>query len=565
MYLERFGDLYASATTLPYRRPDEDVGTDSAPPSNVVVPGGVFDASGGTDVNPQGRTIAVRGILTATTAALLLTAIDALRAWRGKRSKLWMLCNDASVRWRYAKLLTVEQPASVNHRHANAQEVNCIFELDGSGVWKASSSADATIDLASTSNTATVTNDGNVPVRDAVLRLKNWLQNANTGPTKVVFYDQSGGTYTDLTNTYDSDTGTFDTITAMQTLDRLYVGYSSYPFCQVIIDLSTYNNNAAVMAVELYNGAWVSPTTFIDDETSMGGASFARDGRIRWILQDMTKVAVDVHGTLYWVRIYFDAALDNVNLNEVDVTRFPLSATAFSVANRTEGHQSKISYAGTITSIEEVEIDCESWAVRMWTTPDEVKHYPDSTTYADMPKTRDDDTTTVHTFSEDLNAGNHIYVGDSAMFDAIRVNVTGVNATTSVLHGEYWNGSAWVDVPGFEDGTASGGIALAQDGTITFGAEAMADDWTAYSVDSDTKYWVRLETLTGTIESTECTIAEIDIRLTADLWANLTINTPPHSISGFLRLGSGANYLAVTRTAGSVDTDLVVEFYDSYA
>ena len=567
MYAERFGDTYSTATVLPFRRPDQDVGTDMVAPSNILVAGGAFNSAGEDTTYPQGRTVAVRGVIVSTSAATLLSTMDALRAWRGKWSTLWLLCNDSTTRWRKARMLEVRQPLDVHRRYANVQEAECVFELDGSGVWKGSDGT-ATIDLTSTSVSQTVTNDGNTDCRDTVIRVKNWLQNTLSTPNKVWFYDDSLATWTDLTSTYDDSTGTSNTIPAMQTADRLYIGYTAYPFCQVTFNLSTpVNNNAATMQIQLYNGSWSSLTTFIEDGTASGGASFAQDGVVRWIRQAMTLTTVNGSASMYWIRIYFDAALDDVLIVEIDVTRFADSMTVFSSANRTPDHQSKITYTGTITNLEEIEIDCGSSQVRMYTTPDEVKWYDASVpSYTDMVSGKDDDVATFATFSTAAFAtADYLYVGDSATFDQIRLSlgIAAGNQNTARMTAEYYNGSTWVELAGLIDGTASGGKTWNTSGTIKF---VLPSDWATVVIDSDTKYWVRISTsAVWSNGMVVVPIAEIDIRLTANLWANLAMNAPPHSIDQWLRLTNSSNYLAVTRTGGSPDTDLLVEFEDTYA
>lgn len=60
-----------------------------------------------------------------------------------------------------------------------------------------------------------------------------------------------------------------------------------------------------------------------------------------------------------------------------------------------------------------------------------------------------------------------VYVGAPGEFRGLRADVDAANSNASVLTGEYWNGSAWVDAV-ITDGTASGGATMAVDGDITF-------------------------------------------------------------------------------------------------
>ena len=67
-----------------------------------------------------------------------------------------------------------------------------------------------------------------------------------------------------------------------------------------------------------------------------------------------------------------------------------------------------------------------------------------------------------------LAAGRYIYVGSAVPFRGVNIDVDGANSTGStVLTAYYWNGSAWTDTSD-TDGTISGGISLAQDGSVTW-------------------------------------------------------------------------------------------------
>jgi len=67
-----------------------------------------------------------------------------------------------------------------------------------------------------------------------------------------------------------------------------------------------------------------------------------------------------------------------------------------------------------------------------------------------------------------LAAGRYIYVGSAVPFRGVNIDVDGANSTGStVLTSYYWNGSAWIDTSD-TDGTISGGISLAQDGSVTW-------------------------------------------------------------------------------------------------
>lgn len=68
------------------------------------------------------------------------------------------------------------------------------------------------------------------------------------------------------------------------------------------------------------------------------------------------------------------------------------------------------------------------------------------------------------------DAANDIWllIGSTRPLQGIKFYVQTVNAGASTSTVEYWNGSAWTAVAGFADGTAVGGVTLAQTGSMTF-------------------------------------------------------------------------------------------------
>jgi hypothetical protein len=69
-------------------------------------------------------------------------------------------------------------------------------------------------------------------------------------------------------------------------------------------------------------------------------------------------------------------------------------------------------------------------------------------------------------FGEAAN-GDFLYVGSWMKFGGVVIDVDGANSTTNALTVKYWNGSAWTDISA-TDGTASGGVSLAQDASVTW-------------------------------------------------------------------------------------------------
>ena len=67
-----------------------------------------------------------------------------------------------------------------------------------------------------------------------------------------------------------------------------------------------------------------------------------------------------------------------------------------------------------------------------------------------------------------LTAGAFVYIGSHVPFRGVTIDVDAANSTASTdLTVKYWNGSAWASISA-TDNTVSGGISLAQDGTVTW-------------------------------------------------------------------------------------------------
>lgn len=68
--------------------------------------------------------------------------------------------------------------------------------------------------------------------------------------------------------------------------------------------------------------------------------------------------------------------------------------------------------------------------------------------------------------SDDVAA--YFYIGAIRPLDGIKFYVGTANTSAGSLVAQYWDGSTWADVSSLSDGTSSGGISLAQTGTVTF-------------------------------------------------------------------------------------------------
>jgi hypothetical protein len=85
---------------------------------------------------------------------------------------------------------------------------------------------------------------------------------------------------------------------------------------------------------------------------------------------------------------------------------------------------------------------------------------------------------------------SNVYLGSLVQLDGFKVYVETANLTASSLVVQYWDGAEWVAVSGLSDGTAAGGVTLAQTGEVSFTstvglAKASVLDWGFL-------YWYRL-------------------------------------------------------------------------
>jgi hypothetical protein len=95
-------------------------------------------------------------------------------------------------------------------------------------------------------------------------------------------------------------------------------------------------------------------------------------------------------------------------------------------------------------------------------------------------------------FTSLLASTNYIYTGDTTVFSGttIELEIRGANVTPTL---EYWNGSAWT-ILAFDDNTNS----FNSDGYFKF---TPPQDWAQNTVNSQTKYWIRIGTSTNPIQS----------------------------------------------------------------
>lgn len=188
----------------------------------------------------------------------------------------------------------------------------------------------------------------------AMAAMRHWLIGA-TGPNaKIIsagsslearFYDDSITTYSDgSADVRDNDLTTGLTFIIGEATDELLIGWHR-PFTSVELSFSgSVNNNARTMSVAI-GTVEDTPPTFSDvgakntgfrDFTELAGAPLGQSGQIALMVDPVeagwTPVTVD-SSQLYWMKITFDGALDEVEIvnakitpwyPSIDATNFPL-------------------------------------------------------------------------------------------------------------------------------------------------------------------------------------------------------------------------------------------------
>ncbi len=229
----------------------------------------------------------------------------------------------------------------------------------------------------------------------------------------------------------------------LQTTHEILIGYSE-PFSAVNFDFALANTTNSVLAARYWTGqGWTTVVSLADgtNTTPPSGPTFGQSGQINWTLGSMrgwdkgTDAAdSNVNEALYWVKLTVGA-----NLTEVKIQNILL----------------------------------EGWEVYQYRNLNEAKDAGD-----------DSKRITFH-------QNDYLYVGHGQLFDSVVLDLGSTfNAVTTDIAAQYFNGELWTALAIDSDGTASGGVTWAQDGTI---ALDMPGDAQAITVNGVSAYWVRFE------------------------------------------------------------------------
>lgn len=120
-------------------------------------------------------------------------------------------------------------------------------------------------------------------------------------------------------------------------------------------------------------------------------------------------------------------------------------------------------------------------------------------------------------FSLIADTDEYLYIGHSTTFAGITMEFA-TRGSNNTLDIEYWNGTAWTNLEFSGNELTDGTSDFASDGNITFDIPA---DWATTSVNSSTKYWIRITTTTTPVTT-----------------ATAYLIVPANSVVGLLTLSS---------------------------
>lgn len=193
--IDRFGDTYAAGEELPRYDGSQPQGAGRVESSQVrLVGGALYDWRGDEQALPPAERIEIRGQWVASSAGGMQTKLAALKALRGKKSKLWRT-SGATSHWRRARCLAVE--SDLEPGSPSWAEIEMLFEADPEP-WSGTTGY-TVVTLNASPKTATIANDGNAVVREITVTVHPatsavtafTLENLTTGHVSAIKY---GGT-----------------------------------------------------------------------------------------------------------------------------------------------------------------------------------------------------------------------------------------------------------------------------------------------------------------------------------------------------------------------------------
>ena len=130
---------------------------------------------------------------------------------------------------------------------------------------------------------------------------------------RVIFEDDT--TLIDITIAVNNFRGANTTLPIVAADDFIYLG-APLPFNHKFIQVSTANNQASILSVDVYNGNEWKAAVDVIDETSLAGASFGQTGLIHFTpdrneswtrrdTEDITELSTLRIYNYYWARLKF--------------------------------------------------------------------------------------------------------------------------------------------------------------------------------------------------------------------------------------------------------------------
>ena len=126
--------------------------------------------------------IRIQGAVMKDTPAELQAEIDGIKSWLGKREKLYRRRADGTEQWVYARLMSV--PESSEGGQLSHREIELEF-AQLSPVWNGADRS-ATTYLDAGGNSIIITNNGNAPVKNLVLKIDNFSSGKDITSVMVV-------------------------------------------------------------------------------------------------------------------------------------------------------------------------------------------------------------------------------------------------------------------------------------------------------------------------------------------------------------------------------------------
>lgn len=141
----------------------------------------------------------------------------------------------------------------------------------------------------------------------------------------------------------------------------------------------------------------------------------------------------------------------------------------------------------------------------------------------------------------------YIYLGATRPLEAFKLYVGTANTGTGTMKVKYWSGSAWTSVSSLVNGTAVGGVPLAQTGTVTFSStESVAK---IKVINGTVLYWYRIS-ITGCDNTTSLYYVTVrpPFQTVKDIWDGIGQN-----ILSCLEYNNSGSYFDYTQNVYSTD------------